>query len=92
LTLRSYTESLFTIVINIETLKAGAIVTASDFHPSLIFVGKVGAYPSGCLRIGSKPYLKSRVELIGRDKHNAYNTTALIPIVNSIIVHAPLES
>jgi hypothetical protein len=29
--------------------KVRVFVTASDFHPSLIFASKVGAYPSGAI-------------------------------------------
>jgi hypothetical protein len=37
-------------LLNIEPQKARVFVSASHFHPSLIFAGKEGAYPSGAFR------------------------------------------
>ena len=39
-------KSLLSVVIDTKELKAGVFVTVSHFRPSLIFVGRLGAWSS----------------------------------------------
>jgi hypothetical protein len=68
-------------------------VTVSHLHPSLIFAGKDGAYPSGSseVRILASPAnirLRQRKWLIAENTQ-AYYEMELIEAVNSLIVDAP---
>jgi hypothetical protein len=47
--------NLFTVVIISVSHKATMFATVSRLHPSLIFVGKVGAYPTGGGRLQALP-------------------------------------
>jgi hypothetical protein len=41
------TYKTFFVIINFVVLQANVFFNISHFHPSTIFVGKGGAYPSG---------------------------------------------
>ncbi len=45
-----YVIKLFPAIINSVAWKASEFETGTHFHPSLIFVFKAGAYPSGAPR------------------------------------------
>jgi hypothetical protein len=84
-----------TAVINAVLLLVTVFVTDSHFHPSLIFAGKVGTYPSGATYrtlLYGRPAFPANIRRLETTNTLAYYDMELITLVKCLIVHATVAT